>query len=108
MDYGKESPTKKHSRLFEISYNCNDKQNEKNYTMMAHDLIMAARGTFGKKGWRTKKDQIASGDDITVFVIPLNHHQTQPAQGCLGEVCDNPLDSDPIAYASGNPEISTL
>lgn len=77
---------------------------EKIYTQMARDLVLAARGTFGKKGWRTKKDQIASGDDITVFVIPLNCHSIPVKQGCLGETCDNPLESDPITYASGNPE----
>ena len=78
---------------------------EKIYTHMANDLITAARGTFGKKGWRTKKDQIASGDDITVFVVPLNTHHTLPKSGCLGEMFDNLTDSDPIAYASGNPEV---
>ncbi len=78
---------------------------EKIYTHMAIDLITAARGTFGKKGWRTKKDQIASGDDITVFVVPLNTHQAPPKSGCLGEDLDNVADSDPIAYASGNPEV---
>lgn len=83
----------------------NSPHDEKIYTQMARDLILAARGTFGKKGWRTKKDQIASGDDITVFVIPLNCHQSPVKAGCLGETCDNPLDSDPITYASGNPEI---
>ena len=74
------------------------------YTNLARDLITAARGSFGKKGWRTKKDQPASGDDITVFVVPLNCHYTPPKSGCLGETFDNPSDSDPITYASGNPE----
>ena len=79
-------------------------RDEKIYMLIARDLVLAARGTFGKKGWRTKKDQIASGDDITVFVIPLNCHQIPVKPGCLGELCDNPLESDPITYASGNPE----
>lgn len=78
--------------------------NETIYTKLARDLIIAARGTFGKKGWRTKKDQTASGDDITVFVVPLNCHHTPPKPGCLGETFDNQLDSDPITYASGNAE----
>lgn len=78
---------------------------EKIYTQMARDLVLAARGTFGKKGWRTKKDQIASGDDITVFVIPLDCHQTAIKQGCLGETGENPLESDPITYASGIPDL---
>ena len=85
-------------------YNNTDERDEKIYTQMAHDLILTARGTFGKKGWRTKKDQIASGDDITVFVVPLNCHQTTPKPGCLGEDCDNAFEADPITYASGNPE----
>lgn len=82
----------------------NNPHDERIFTQVARDLVLAARGTFGKKGWRTKKDQIASGDDITVFVIPLNSHQSVIKPGCLGETCDNPLDSDPITYASGNPE----
>lgn len=77
---------------------------EKILSQIARDLVLAARGTFGKKGWRTKKDQIASGDDITVFVIPLHCHLSPPKPGCLGEMCDNPLESDPITFASGNPD----
>jgi len=76
---------------------------EKLYTSIAHDLILAARGTFGKKGWRTKKDQIASGDDITVFVVPLNCHRTEPQSGCLGEIGDN-AEVNPITYASKSSE----
>ena len=85
------------------TYDSND-HDEKIYTQMARDLVLAARGTFGKKGWRTKKDQIASGDDITVFVIPLNCHLMPIKPGCLGETCENPLESAPITYASGNPD----
>lgn len=78
---------------------------EKIYTTIAHNLVLAARGTFGKKGWRTAKEQIASGDDITVFVVPLMYTDTPPKSGCLGEAFDNAGEnSDPIAYASGPPE----
>lgn len=84
----------------------NNPKDEKIYTQMARDLVLAARGTFGKKGWRTKKDQIASGDDITVFVIPLDSYFTPIKPGCLGETCDVPMEADPITYASGNPEIA--
>lgn len=77
---------------------------EKLYTQIAHDLVLAARGNFGKKGWRTAKEQIASGDDITVFVVPLHCCCSPPKPGCLGETFDNPNDSDPITYASGTPE----
>jgi serine/threonine protein phosphatase PrpC len=83
----------------------NHPPDEKVYTQMARDLVQAARGSFGKKGWRTTKDQIASGDDITVFVIPLNCHQTPVKTGCLGETSENPLECDPITYASGIPEL---
>lgn len=82
----------------------NYQHDEKIYTQMARDLVLAARGTFGKKGWRTKKDQIASGDDITVFVLPLNCSLSAIKAGCLGETCENPLESDPITYGSGNPD----
>ena len=90
----------------EIAKECFEKHptDEKIYTTVAHDLILAARGTFGKKGWRTIKDQIASGDDITVFVVPLNCHRSVPAPGCLGETGDDPLESNPITYASGSAD----
>ena len=35
---------------------------------------MAARGVLKDNGWRTKEGKPGSGDDITVFVIPLCHH----------------------------------
>ena len=79
-------------------------RDEKFYTNIAHDLVLAARGTFGKKGWRTAKEQIASGDDITVFVVPLNCHRAPPKSGCLGETDTSNEFSDPITYASGPPE----
>lgn len=78
---------------------------DKIYTTIAHNLVLAARGTLGKKGWRTAKEQIASGDDITVFVVPLMCIQAPPKSGCLGETFENAGENyDPIAYASGPPE----
>ncbi len=80
---------------------------EKIYTNIAHDfkLVYATRGMLGMDGWRTAKEQIASGDDITVFVVPLNCHQSPPKAGCLGEAFDNPSECvDPITNVSGNPE----
>ena len=75
------------------------------YTNIAHDLVLAARGTFGKKGWRTGKEQIASGDDITCFVVPLISHRAPPKPGCIGEVVDYCSESnDPVTYTSGPPE----
>ena len=82
--------------------------NDMIYTQAAHDLVLAARGAFGKKGWRTAKEQIASGDDITVFVVPLHAYQTPPKQGSLGEALHNTELCNPIAYASGNPEAAML
>ena len=73
------------------------------YTILAKELVTAARGVFGKKGWRTAKEQSASCDDITCFVIPLHKFKTPPAKGCLGESFDHMIDVnfDPIKYASG-------
>ena len=34
-----------------------------------------ARGTLGERGWRTRKGDPASYDDISVFVIPLYKHK---------------------------------
>lgn len=81
---------------------------EKLYTNIAKELIVAARGVFGKKGWRTAKEQSASCDDITCFVIPLHMHSTTPTPGCLGEAYDHAgVDSasDPIKYVSGPNEL---
>ena len=71
-------------------------RDERFYTNIAHDLVLAARGTLGEKGWRTAKEQIASGDDITVFVVPLNCHRAPPKSGCLGETDYSNEVSDPI------------
>lgn len=72
------------------------------YTTLAKELVTAARGVFGKKGWRTSKEQSASCDDITCFVLPLHKYIDSHGKGCLGESFDNFLDnSDPIKYTSG-------
>ena len=44
------------------------------YTIAAQELVQEARGTFTGKGWRKKNEEMASFDDITVFVIPLKHY----------------------------------
>ncbi|KAM3859162.1 protein phosphatase 1H-like isoform 2-T2 [Diretmus argenteus] len=47
------------------------------YTMAAQDLVMRARGVLRDRGWRITNERLGSGDDITVFIIPLmygNHH----------------------------------
>ena len=72
------------------------------YTILAKELVTAARGVFGKKGWRTSKEQSASCDDITCFVLPLHKYTDTHNKGCLGESFDNFLDNcDPIKYTSG-------
>ncbi len=77
--------------------------NDQFYTTLAKELVTAARGVFGKKGWRTTKEQSASCDDITCFVIPLNKFKTPPAKDSLGESFDHMIDMnvDPIKYTSG-------
>lgn len=43
------------------------------YTMAAQDLVMKARGVLRDRGWRIAGDRLGSGDDISVFIIPLMH-----------------------------------
>ncbi|XP_062975620.1 protein phosphatase 1J [Elgaria multicarinata webbii] len=41
------------------------------YTMAAQELVMRSRGVLKERGWRLANDKLGSGDDISVFVIPL-------------------------------------
>ncbi|RXM95820.1 Protein phosphatase 1H [Acipenser ruthenus] len=41
------------------------------YSLAAQDLVMRSRGVLKDRGWRLANDKLGSGDDITVFVIPL-------------------------------------
>lgn len=41
------------------------------YTLAAQDLLMRSRGVLKERGWRLPSEKLGSGDDITVFVIPL-------------------------------------
>ncbi|XP_061577106.1 protein phosphatase 1H [Cololabis saira] len=50
--------------------NC-DPDDQHRYTMAAQDLIMRARGVLKDQGWRISNDRLGSGDDISVFIIPL-------------------------------------
>lgn len=43
------------------------------YTLAAQDLVMRARGVLKDRGWRISNDRLGSGDDISVYVIPLIH-----------------------------------
>ncbi|XP_053261866.1 protein phosphatase 1H isoform X1 [Podarcis raffonei] len=52
--------------------NC-DPDDPHRYTLAAQDLVMRARGVLKDRGWRISNDRLGSGDDISVFVIPLIH-----------------------------------
>nr|XP_023647231.1 protein phosphatase 1H [Paramormyrops kingsleyae] len=57
--------------------NC-DPDDQHRYTMAAQDLVMKARGVLKDRGWRISNDRLGSGDDISVYIIPLfygNQHQ---------------------------------
>lgn len=47
------------------------------YTMAAQDLLMRSRGVLKERGWRLPNDKLGSGDDITVFVIPLAGQESE-------------------------------
>ncbi|XP_029010671.1 protein phosphatase 1H [Betta splendens] len=52
--------------------NC-DPDDQHRYTMAAQDLVMRARGVLKDRGWRISNDRLGSGDDISVYIIPLVH-----------------------------------
>ncbi|XP_020857564.1 protein phosphatase 1J isoform X4 [Phascolarctos cinereus] len=41
------------------------------YTALAQTLVLGARGISREQGWRLPNNKMGSGDDISVFVIPL-------------------------------------
>ncbi|XP_078276691.1 protein phosphatase 1H-like isoform X3 [Rhinoraja longicauda] len=41
------------------------------FTLAAQDLVMKSRGVLKDHGWRLSNNRLGSGDDISVFVIPL-------------------------------------
>uniref|UniRef100_A0A8C6UXQ2 PPM-type phosphatase domain-containing protein n=1 Tax=Neogobius melanostomus TaxID=47308 RepID=A0A8C6UXQ2_9GOBI len=47
------------------------------YTMAAQDLVMRARGVLRDRGWRITNERLGSGDDISVFIIPLMYGSRQ-------------------------------
>uniref|UniRef100_A0A672P068 Protein phosphatase 1H-like n=1 Tax=Sinocyclocheilus grahami TaxID=75366 RepID=A0A672P068_SINGR len=59
--------------------NC-DPDDKHRYTMAAQDLVMKARGVLRDQGWRIAGDRLGSGDDISVFIIPLMHGNSQQPQ----------------------------
>ncbi|XP_036388122.1 protein phosphatase 1H [Megalops cyprinoides] len=50
---------------------CCEPNDPMRYTLAAQDLLMRSRGVLKERGWRLPNDRLGSGDDITVFVIPL-------------------------------------
>uniref|UniRef100_A0A665UD44 PPM-type phosphatase domain-containing protein n=1 Tax=Echeneis naucrates TaxID=173247 RepID=A0A665UD44_ECHNA len=56
--------------------NC-DPDDQHRYTMAAQDLIMRARGVLKDRGWRISNDRLGSGDDISVYIIPLMYANKQ-------------------------------
>ncbi|KAK1169178.1 protein phosphatase 1H-like [Acipenser oxyrinchus oxyrinchus] len=57
--------------------NC-DPDDQHRYTLAAQDLIMRARGVLKDRGWRISNDRLGSGDDISVYIIPLIYGNKQP------------------------------
>ncbi|KAM7367005.1 hypothetical protein PAMP_014934 [Pampus punctatissimus] len=57
--------------------NC-DPDDMHRYTMAAQDLVMRARGVLRDRGWRITNERLGSGDDISVFIIPLMYGNRQP------------------------------
>ncbi|KAI5094125.1 protein phosphatase 1H, partial [Silurus meridionalis] len=56
--------------------NCNPDDLNR-YTMAAQDVVMRARGTLRDRGWRITDDRLGSGDDISVYIIPLMYGNRQ-------------------------------
>ncbi|XP_020485030.1 protein phosphatase 1H [Labrus bergylta] len=47
------------------------------YTLAAQDLLMRSRGVLKERGWRLPNERLGSGDDITVFVVPLAGYESE-------------------------------
>uniref|UniRef100_A0A672F7K9 Protein phosphatase, Mg2+/Mn2+ dependent, 1J n=3 Tax=Salarias fasciatus TaxID=181472 RepID=A0A672F7K9_SALFA len=56
---------------------CCDPADPMRYTLAAQDLLMRSRGVLKERGWRLPNEKLGSGDDITVFVIPLAGHESE-------------------------------
>ncbi|KAK7916465.1 hypothetical protein WMY93_012226 [Mugilogobius chulae] len=50
---------------------CCDPSDPMRYSMAAQDVLMRSRGVLKERGWRLPNERLGSGDDITVFVVPL-------------------------------------
>ena len=71
------------------------------YSHLAHELVATSRGQFGPKGWKSKNNQIASGDDITCFVIPLHKYRNRPLSSSFGDL-------DPVLFGAPHPSAQNL
>uniref|UniRef100_A0A8D0AI50 Protein phosphatase, Mg2+/Mn2+ dependent, 1J n=1 Tax=Sander lucioperca TaxID=283035 RepID=A0A8D0AI50_SANLU len=56
---------------------CCDPSDPMRYTLAAQDLLMRSRGVLKERGWRLPNERLGSGDDITVFVIPLAGQESE-------------------------------
>lgn len=55
------------------------------YTMAAQDVLMRSRGVLKERGWRLPNERLGSGDDITVFVVPLAGSEPETWRGGVAE-----------------------
>lgn len=46
-------------------------EENRKYIVAAQSLVDEVRGILGERGWRTRTNEVASYDDVSVFVIPL-------------------------------------
>uniref|UniRef100_A0AAQ5YRV0 PPM-type phosphatase domain-containing protein n=1 Tax=Amphiprion ocellaris TaxID=80972 RepID=A0AAQ5YRV0_AMPOC len=56
---------------------CCDPSDPMRYTLAAQDLLMRSRGVLKERGWRLPNEKLGSGDDITVFIVPLVGHESE-------------------------------
>lgn len=56
------------------------KDDKRRYVMAAQVLVGEARGTLSEKGWRRVNGELASYDDISVFVIPISECSSEMAK----------------------------
>ncbi|MBN3317563.1 PPM1H phosphatase, partial [Atractosteus spatula] len=57
--------------------NCDPDDQHRHVFLNTQDLVMRARGVLKDRGWRISNDRLGSGDDISVYIIPLMHGNRQ-------------------------------
>lgn len=65
------------------------------YKVAAQSIVDEARGIFTERGWRSRANEPASYDDISVFLVPVHALKKQ-----LGEVLDNARSNYRIASSN--------